>query len=96
MARRYHKECEFQQHMKDSRVKEENKRDTFETQRCQSLFQEQCEAARRAEIAKREMLKRVAEENMMLASNRKRQEVTERVQENMKRQQEIINNKVTV
>lgn len=57
---------------------------------------EKCEEARRAEIAKREMAKRVAEENMMLASNRKRKEVTEHMTENLKRQKEIENNKATV
>lgn len=39
------------------------------------------------------MAKRVAEENLMLASNRKRKDVTEGVQENMKRQGEIIDQK---
>lgn len=82
--------------MKESRLQEEVKRDTFETDRCQQIFIEKCEEARRAEIAKREMAKRVAEENMMLASNRKRREVTDHQTENLKRQKEIENGKVGV
>ena len=38
LARRYNNECNFQLDMKQSRLKEEVKRDTFETERCQDLF----------------------------------------------------------
>jgi hypothetical protein len=41
------------------------------------------------------MLKRIAEENMMLASNRKRRDVTDHVTENLKRQQQIVDQKHT-
>ena len=81
--------------MYEERKKDESKRDIFETERCKQLFFEQCEKARLEEIAKREMRKRVAEENLMLASNKKRKDVNDHIVENMKRQEEIHNAKVT-
>ena len=88
MAKIYHEDIDNLTHWQKHRAKEEKKRDDFETQRCNDLFVQKCEAARQVEISKRELAKRVAEENMMLASNKKRQEVNDHVTENIKRQQE--------
>ena len=53
--------------LKSERLKQEAKRDSFETQRCNQIFLDKCQKAREAEIAKRELMKRVAQENLMLA-----------------------------
>jgi hypothetical protein len=95
LAKTYHEECDNLVHWKGRRFEEEKRRDQAETKRCDDLFLQKCDAVRQQEIAKREMLKRVNEENMMMAANRKRKEVTEHVQDNLKRQQDIIDSKHT-
>lgn len=84
----YHEDIDNLTHWQKTREKDEKKRDDFETKRCNDLFVQKCEEARQAEIAKRELARRIAEENMMLSSNRKRQEVNDHVTENNKRQQQ--------
>ncbi|CDW75350.1 UNKNOWN [Stylonychia lemnae] len=95
LAKTYHNECDNLVYWQNTKKKDEQRRDQFETKRCNDLFTSQCEAARQQEIAKREMLKRVQEENLMMSSNRKRTEVVSNVQENIKRQQDINNAKHT-
>ena len=58
------------------------------------MFMAQCQKAREEEIAKRELRKRVAEENMMLASNKKRQNVQTDVLDSMKADKDVAANKV--
>lgn len=70
-------------------------RDTMETQRCQSLFEQDCERARQADIAKALQKRRVAEDNMMIMQNRKRQEQTSHVQECMEQQTNTHKAKIT-
>ena len=55
----------------------------------------QCEKARAEEIAKRELRKRVAEENMMLAANKKKQSTTSDVLTSMQADRDVQANKVT-
>ena len=81
--------------LKDSRVKEEGKRETYEIVKCNDHFLANCERARAEELAKREMKRRVAEENMMLASNKKRQNVQNEVLVSMKADKDVTANKVT-
>ena len=54
-----------------------------------------CQRARGVEIAQKEMAKRVAEENRMLAANKKRQEVQKEVLDSMKAQAETHSQKIT-
>ena len=67
----------------------------METQQCQELFRQKCEAARSEEIAKQELRRRIAEENQMLAANKKRQQIADEVQAAMKAQTDIHNAKVS-
>ncbi len=46
------------------------------------------------EISRREMMKKVAEDNMMIAENKKKQAREENVREKMQMQQAIIDSKV--
>lgn len=91
----YKNEIDFQLHLKNSRFEQEQRRDNIQTQHCQDLFRQQCEAAKQQEIAKRELQRRIAEENLMLAANKKRQIVADEVQTTMKAQKDIHNSKVT-
>ena len=95
MASQHFGECQFQTTLKDSRLKEESKRETFEVVKCNDLFMANCERARQEEIAKREMRRRVAEENMMLASNKKRQITQNDVLDSIKADKETTAAKVT-
>ena len=72
LSQTHYKEARFQMNLKSNRLEEEKKRDSYHTEKCQEHFLDECERARQAEILKREMRKRVAEENLMLASNKKR------------------------
>ncbi len=91
--------------IKESRFTEEKRRDDMETRRCQDLFNQQAEvsaqknsyekAARRAELEKREQMRRVAEENMMLANNKRRSQLQDHVTENNRNADHINSNKVT-
>eukprot|EP00347_Sterkiella_histriomuscorum_P008754 403343882 len=89
LAKSYHNECDNLVYWQNNKRQEEQRRDTFETTRCNDIFNTQCEAARREEVAKREMLKRVQEENLMMSQNKKRVDVINGVQENNKNQQHI-------
>ena len=81
--------------LKESRLKEEDKRETHEIVRCNDHFMALCEKARAEELAKKELLRRVAEENLMLASNKKRQNVKTEVLVSMKADKDVAANKVT-
>jgi hypothetical protein len=72
LAAEYYNQCTFEEQLKNQRLKEDTRRDKFETKKCDEHFMEQCQRARAEEIAKRELLRRVAEENLMLAANKKR------------------------
>ena len=39
----YKNEVDFQNHLKQERQKEENRRDTLETKRCDDLFMKKCQ-----------------------------------------------------
>ena len=91
----YKNECDFQVNLKESRVQGENYRDKLETKRCDDIFQAQCEAERQRVLAQREQTRRVQEENMWLAQNRKKQEQTSHVQECMQHQETITNSKIS-
>lgn len=67
LAKTYHNEMDNLMYWQGKKKQDEVRRDQFETKRCQDLFQQQCDAARAEEIAKREMLKRVQEENLMMS-----------------------------
>ena len=84
LSKEYLGQCKFQVQLKTSRLTGEKRRDDYETKKCQDIFMEECEKARAAEVAKAEMRRRVAEENMMLASNKKRASVQVGVLDNMK------------
>ena len=54
----------------------------FEVERCNDLFMQNCERARAEEVAKREMRKRVAQENLALCNNSKKFNIISHVEDN--------------
>jgi len=79
LSSQYKDEMDFQQSIKQGKDQQMQVRDQMETQRCNELFQKQLDQDRARELAKREQLRRIAEENRMLASNRQRQQVQDHV-----------------
>ena len=56
---------------------------------------QKCNEARAEEVAKRELAKRVAQENLMLSANKRRTIVQDDVTEAMRQQDHIVNAKTT-
>ena len=89
----YKGECDFQVEIAQAKRHNDKQRDTFETERCQDLFNQQTEIARRQDLEKKQAWKRTAEENRMLADNKCRQDQLDHVTTNMKNQSDINANK---
>ena len=77
------------------------------TQMCQDIFQRQAMEAKMREIQKREMLKKIAEDNLMvsfkklafsclfqIAENKRKQEMEKSVRDKLQMQNAIASNKV--
>lgn len=94
IAGHYRQEVDFQVNIGQAKKQEEGKRDKFETERCQDLFNKQVEEARRQDLAKKEALRRNAEENRMLADSKRRQQMTDHVTEAMHHNKLIEDSKV--
>ncbi len=95
LHKRYHGECDFQVQLKQQRFNEERRREDMEIDRNQTLFQKQMEEQRLRDLQKKEQMRRVAEENVMMAQNRKNQEIKHHVEENMKNDAAIHSSKIT-
>ena len=68
----YKEECDLLMSLKQQKNKEEQKRDKLHTQLCEGIFQRQVKEQRMREIQRREQMKKVAEDNMMIAENKKK------------------------
>ena len=80
--------------LKKQKTAEETKRDRMHTAQCESLFQKQVREERHREIARREMMKKVAEDNLMIAECKRKQQMEENVRDKMIMQQAIVDSKV--
>ena len=80
--------------LKEQKNQEESKRDRMQQQLCDEFFQRQVRDQRMREIQQREMTKKVAEDNYMIAGNKRKQEMERSVREKMQLQQAISESKV--
>ena len=80
--------------LKEQKNQEESKRDRMQQQMCDEFFQRQVRDQRMREIQQREMTKKVAEDNYMIAGNKRKQEMERSVREKMQLQQAISESKV--
>ena len=80
--------------LKEQKNQEESKRDRMQQQMCDEFFQRQVRDQRMREIQQREMTKKVAEDNYMIAGNKRKQEMERSVREKMHLQQAISESKV--
>ena len=80
--------------LKEQKNQEESKRDRMQLQMCDEFFQRQVRDQRMREIQQREMTKKVAEDNYMIAGNKRKQEMERSVREKMQLQQAISESKV--
>jgi len=69
--------------VKQQKHKEEQRRDMLHTQLCEGIFQRQVREARMREIQRREQMKKVAEDNLMIAENKKKQHIENNVRDKM-------------
>ena len=90
----YKEECDFLLGIKKQKTEEEVKRDRLHTAQCDSLFQKQVMEERRRQIERREMMKKVAEDNMMIAECKRKQQMEETVRDKILMQQAIVDAKV--
>ena len=72
--------------LKKQKQAEAQNRDQLHTKLCQDLFQRQVEQERLREIQRREQMKKVAEDNLMIAENKKRQRMQEAVRDKIEMQ----------
>ena len=68
----YKEECDMLMGLKQQKNQEELKRDKLHTQICEGIFQRQVKEQRMREIQRREQMKKVAEDNLMIAENKKK------------------------
>ena len=68
----YKEECDMLMGLKQQKNQEEQKRDKLHTQICEGIFQRQVKEQRMREIQRREQMKKVAEDNLMIAENKKK------------------------
>jgi len=68
----YKEECDLLMTLKKQKQAEDTNRDKLHTRLCQDLFSRQVEQERLREIQRREQRKKVAEDNLMIAENKKR------------------------
>ena len=80
--------------LKEQKNQEESKRDRMQQQMCDEFFQRQVRDQRMREIQQREMTKKVAEDNYMIAGTKRKQEMERSVREKMQLQQAISESKV--
>ena len=80
--------------LKSQKQAEEQRREQLHTQRCQEVFQQQAEAQRLRDIQRREMQKKIAEDNLMIAEFKKRQNMTADVRDKMEMGHKISESKV--
>ena len=92
----YKGECDMQVQLQKNKAADQHRRDWMETDRCNNLFQQEIERERRREQEKALARKRVAEENMMMAQNKRKSELTSHQQNNLKNEQIIHNSKFSV
>ena len=90
----YKEECDLLMSVKQQKTQEEHRRDKLHTQLCEGIFQRQVREQRMREIQRREQIKKVAEDNLMIAENKKKQQIESNVREKMLQQQNIIDNKI--
>lgn len=95
IKQQYYNDCDNLVHWQKKREEGQKRRDQAETVQCNDLFVQKCNEARAEEVAKRELAKRVAQENLMLSANKRRIIVQDDVTEAMRQQDHIINAKTT-
>lgn len=81
--------------LKNQKQQEEVRRDTLHTKSCQDIFYKEVRDQKVKEIQKRELQKKIAEDNMMIAENKKKQAMEKQVREKIQIQQAITGMKVT-
>ena len=82
----YKEECDLLMTLKKQKQEEAQNRDQLHTKLCQDLSQRQVEQERLREIQRREQMKKVAEDNLMIAENKKRQRMQEAVRDKIEMQ----------
>lgn len=90
----YKEECDFLQNLKSQKQQEDAARDRMHTQMCQDIFMQQVREQKMKEIQRREMQKKIAEDNLMIAEAKRKQAMEAQVREKMEMQQKINDMKV--
>eukprot|EP00347_Sterkiella_histriomuscorum_P020369 403338074 len=90
----YKNDCDNLLKIKEQKQIDFERRDKLQTQQAQKDFERGASDVRRKEIERREQMKRVAEDNLMMAQNKKRQEMIQQVQDNIREQKAIADSKI--
>eukprot|EP00347_Sterkiella_histriomuscorum_P023247 403335390 len=90
----YKNDCDNLLKIKEQKQRDFERRDKLQTQQAQKDFERGASDVRKKEIERREQMKRVAEDNLMMAQNKKRQEMIQQVQDNIREQKAIADSKI--